>query len=136
MSYFSVNILTPYKVLAKEIPAQSLHIPTTRGEINVLPDHTHLIAKLDTGILICKGPTHDQKFMVTTGIVKVLKDKVTILAQVAEREEDINIERARKAFDVAKSKINSDEILDDEQLEKFRRKLSRALVRTELASRS
>ena len=135
MSYFSVNVLTPYKVLAKEIPAESLHIPTTRGEINVLPDHTHLIAKLNTGILICKGLSSHQEFMVTTGIVKVLKNEVTILAQVAERKEDINVKRARRAFDVAKSKIKSDEILDDEQLEKFRRKLTRALVRTELASR-
>lgn len=135
MSYFSVDVLTPYKVLAKEIPAESLHIPTTRGEINVLPDHTHLIAKLDTGVLTCKDSSCTQKFMVTTGIVKVLQGRITILAQVAERAEDINIERARKALEQAKSKINSDEILDHEQLEKFRRKLARALVRTELATK-
>ena len=134
MSFFSVNILTPHKVLAKDIPAESLHIPTTRGEINILPDHTHLIAKIDTGVLTCKGPSLHQRFMVTTGIVKVLKDKITILAQVAERAEEIDGERAKRAFEVAKSKISGDEILDNEQLEKFRRKLSRALLRTELAS--
>ena len=135
MSYFSVDILTPYKILAKDVPAEGLHIPTTRGEINVLPQHTHLISKLDTGILVCKDASGIQKFMVTTGIVKVLKDKITVLAQVSERAEDIDIDRARKALERARTKLGSDETLDDEQLEKFRRKLARAIVRTELASK-
>ena len=136
MSYFSVDILTPYKVLARDVSADSLHIPTVRGEINVLPDHTHIITKLDTGILICKADSVEQKFMVTTGIVKVLKNKIIVLSQVAERSSEINIERARRALEKAKSKINGNEISGDEQLEKFRRKFARALIRTALAEES
>ena len=135
MAHFSVDIFTPYKILAKDVPAQSLHIPTTRGEINVLPEHTHLISKLDTGILVCKDASGDHKFMVTTGIAKILKRKITILAQVAERAEDIDVERARRAMERARHKIDDDEILDEEQLAKYRRKLSRALVRTQLAGK-
>ncbi|MCY4643630.1 MAG: ATP synthase F1 subunit epsilon [Bacteriovoracales bacterium] len=137
MAYFAVDVLTPYKVLAKNIPADGLFIPTTRGEINVLPHHTHIISQLETGILKCvsSSGSGEESFMVTTGIVKVLKNKITVLAQVAEKAQDIDVERAKKALEMAKSKISSGEILDDEQLEKYRRKLARALVRTTLASK-
>ena len=132
MSYFSVSILTPYKVLARDISVQSLHIPTTLGEINVLPEHTHLIVKLDTGILTCHAPEQVYRFMVTTGIAKVLKNTITILTQVAERAEDIDIERARRALELAKSKLSGKDHLGDQDLDKFRRKLARAFVRQEL----
>ena len=133
MAYFSVDILTPYKVLAKDVSADDLLIPTTRGEINVLPEHTHLISKLDTGVLVCREGTSLEKFVVTTGIVKILEKKITVLAEVAEKADEIDAERAQMALEKAQHKINSDEILDDQQLEKFRRKLVRALVRTQLA---
>ena len=136
MSFFSVDVMTPYGVLGKDIPTESLFAPTVYGQINILPDHTHLISKLDTGILICKSSSgEERKFVVTTGIIKVLKKKITVLAQVAEKADEIDFDRARKALALAHDKINSDEILDDEQLTKFRRKLLRALVRIELVKK-
>ena len=134
MSYFFVDIMTPYKVLAKDIAADSLHIPTVRGEINVLPGHTHIISQLETGILECHTSSGSKKFMVTMGTVKVLKKKVTLLVEVAERAEGIDVERARRALEKAHKRITGEEILDDEQLEKFRRKLSRAFFRIELGN--
>ena len=50
MNYI-VDILTPDKVVAKEIEAASIKVDTVRGEINILPDHTHLITSLFTGLL-------------------------------------------------------------------------------------
>ena len=135
VAYFSVDVLTPHKVMARDISVESLLVPTTRGEINILPEHTHLISKLDTGVLRCLNGAHALRFMVTTGVVKVLQSKVTILAQVAERAEEIDLQRAEKALEQARHKINGDEALNDEQLLKFRRKLMRALVRTELAKK-
>ena len=134
MSYFFVDIMTPYKVLAKDIAADSLHIPTVRGEINVLPRHTHIISQLETGILECHTSSGPKKFMVTMGTVKVLKKKVTLLVEVAEMAEDIDVERAKRALEKAHKRITGEEILDDEQLVKFRRKLSRARFRIKLGN--
>ena len=55
MNYYTVEILTPSKIIAKKMPAESLLIPTTRGQINVLEDHTHIVTKLAPGILSVFG---------------------------------------------------------------------------------
>ena len=51
MSHFKVDILTPSRVVAKDLGQTPVFVPTERGEINLLPQHTHLMAKLDTGVL-------------------------------------------------------------------------------------
>jgi F-type H+-transporting ATPase subunit epsilon len=56
MKYYTVDILTPSKIIAKNIPAESLLIPTVRGQINVLENHTHIVSKLSTGVLTVFGP--------------------------------------------------------------------------------
>ena len=133
MAHFFVDILTPYKALTKEKGADELFVPTLFGQINVLPGHISMISQLDTGTLKCVSSSGEESFMVTTGIVKILGKKITVLAQVAERAEDIDIGRATKALEAAKTKMGGGEFLDGNQLEKYRRKLARALVRTELA---
>ncbi len=134
MSNFTVDIFTPNKVIARDVPADSLHIPTVKGEINILPDHTHLITKLDTGVMKCHS-TQPQEFLVTTGIVKLLGNKVTILAQVAEPADYIDSERAQAALELSLEKLNGSETLSDFELEKYRRKAHRAKTRIALAKK-
>lgn len=133
MAAFTVDIFTPSKVIAREVPADTLLVPTVRGQINILPEHTHLVTQLDTGSLECLTPSGGNEFFVTTGIVKVLKNKVTILADVAEARKDIDGERAKVALEKAKSMLNGNETLSDKDLVKYRRKMSRALQRSELS---
>lgn len=135
MSYFTVDIYTPNKVIAKGVPADSLHIPTVRGEIQILPEHTHLITKLDTGVLSCHQGKTDREFLMTTGIVKVLGKEVTILAQVAEPADYINSERAQKALEKSQSMLNGTETLSDFDIEKYRKKFIRANTRINLAKK-
>lgn len=132
MSYFNVDIYTPNKIIAKDVPAETLHIPTVKGEINVLPEHTHLITKLDTGILKCHSGKTDQQFVVTTGIVKILGKSVTILAQVAEAADYVDSARAQAALEKSQAMLNGNETLSDADLEKYRRKLTRAKIRLSL----
>lgn len=135
MSYFTVDIYTPNKIIAKGVPANSLIVPTTRGEINVLPEHTHMVTKLDTGVLRCIAEGVESDFLMTTGIIKVLKNKVTVLAQVAEPKAEIDGERAAKALNLAQSKLSGSETLNDADLEKYRRKMTRAFIRSELSQK-
>ncbi|MCF8058076.1 MAG: ATP synthase F1 subunit epsilon [Bacteriovoracaceae bacterium] len=135
MNYFTVDLLTPEKVVAKDIPAESLLIPTVRGQINILPHHTHLINRLSTGVLSIFGGADDpdRHFSVTYGICKVLEDKVIIMSHTSEEKSEISADRAEQALETAERRLNSGEALSDSEIEKFQRKAERARLRIQLS---
>lgn len=138
MNYFTVDVLTPEKVVARDVPAESLLIPTVRGQINILPHHTHLINRLSTGVLSIFGGADDpdRHFSVTYGICKVLEDKVIIMSHTSEENHEISAERAQQALEAAQERLNSGDALSDDELEKYRRKVQRAQLRVQLAQQS
>lgn len=134
MNYFTVDVLTPYAIVGKDIPCESLLIPTVRGQINVLPEHTHFITELDNGHLTVFGGADDptRSFNITGGICKVLNKKVTILTTAGEEDQDIDAERAREALENALEHLKKGELSGDE-FEKYTRKVERARLRIQLA---
>lgn len=134
MKYYTVDILTPSKIVAKNIPAESLLIPTIRGQINVLQDHTHIVSKLDTGMMsVFGGPDYgDRHFSISTGVCKILDNKITILANTSEESTDVNVERAKIALKNAEDKLKNTEGLSLEEVEKYQRKVERAKLRIQL----
>ena len=134
MNNYTVDILTPSKIVAKGIPAESLLVPTVRGQINVLKDHTHIVSKLSTGIVTVFGGEDDpdRYFSVTTGVCKVLDNKVIVLANTSEEDHEIDVDRAKEALKHAQEMLQSS--LTDEELTKYRRKVERAQLRVQLAS--
>jgi len=134
-NFFTVDILTPYKVVAKGIPAESLLLQTVKGQINVLPKHTHLVTKLVTGQLtVFGGPDDpDRNFSVSYGTCKVLDNKITILAHTSEEEKDINADRAKLALKNAEDKLANSSNLSDDEIEKYRRKMERARLRIQMS---
>jgi F-type H+-transporting ATPase subunit epsilon len=135
MNFFTVDVLTPYNVVARDIPAENVLVPTSRGQINILKEHTHLVTQLDTGELSVFGSEDDPDrfFSISTGICKILKDKVLILANTSEEATDIDVDRATRALENAQSKLK-DETLTDEEIMKYRRKVERAQLRLQLAT--
>lgn len=136
MNNFTVDILTPSKIVAKDVPAESLLVPTITGEINVLKDHTHVISKLETGVITIFGGAEDpdRYFSVTIGTCKVLNDKVTILAKTSEEDKEIDVERAKVALKRAEEKLFASDNMSDEDIEKYQRKVDRAKLRLQLVS--
>ncbi len=136
MNNYTVDILTPAKIVAKDVPAESLLVPTVKGEINVLQDHTHVISKLETGIItVFGGPEDpDRFFSVTTGTCKVLDNKVTILAATSEESKEIDVERAKLALKRAEEKLYQSDGMDDDEILKYQRKVDRARLRLQLVS--
>ena len=134
MNYFTVDILTPEKIVAEGIPAESLLIPTVRGQINVLPNHTHIINELTTGVLTVFGGADDPDvdYSVSGGICKVLNDRVIVMSHTAEKYSDIDLERAQQALKHAQEKLTSGEPLTDEEIEQYRNKAERAQIRIQL----
>lgn len=134
MSYFNLDVFTPNGVLVHQLACDELIIPTKAGEINVLPDHTHLISELTSGILIAKSKSGTSRhFAVHAGLCKVLGTKVTVLSSTSEKAEDIDLERAKSARAKAESRLQSMDALSDVEYIKFRRKLDRANVRIKMA---
>jgi F-type H+-transporting ATPase subunit epsilon len=134
MSNFNLNIFTPNGVILKGLKCESFVIPTSNGEINVLPKHMNLISELATGILTAKTSSGDRKFSITAGLLKVVEKEVNVLSTTSEKAEDIDIARAQAAQKKAQSRLRSNEHLTDVDMIKFRRKLERAKMRINLGS--
>ncbi len=135
MNFFTVDILTPDKIVVKDIPAESLLVSTVKGQINILPEHTHIVTRLAMGQVSVFGGADDpdRHFAVSHGICKVLKNKVMILSHTSEECHEINRERAQLALKNALDHLESGKLSSDEEIEKFRRKAERAKLRIQLA---
>lgn len=134
MATFKLNLFTPKGVVIKDLECNDIVIPTVRGEINVLPEHTHILTELGTGVLVVKTPMGTRHFSITAGLCRVLKDTVTILSFTSEKAEDINVERAKAAKAKAHDRLSGKDSLTDVDMIKFRRKLERAELRLRLAN--
>lgn len=133
-SAFKLNLFTPKGVVIKDLECNDITIPTVRGEINILPEHTHILTELSTGVMTAKSPMGTRHFSVTAGLCRVLKDTVTILSFTSERADEIDIERAKSAKAKAMDRLSGKDSLSDVDLIKFRRKLERAELRIRLAN--
>jgi F-type H+-transporting ATPase subunit epsilon len=134
MAAFKLNLFTPNGVIIKGLECDDLVIPTCRGEINVLPNHTHILTELSTGVLTTKSSSGTRHFSVTAGFCKVLAGEVNVLSYTSETPDQIDIERAKSAKAKAESRLQGQDSLSDVQMIKFRRKLERSLMRIRLAN--
>jgi F-type H+-transporting ATPase subunit epsilon len=91
-----LEIVTPDKLLVHE-QVESVEIPGKAGCIGVLPGHAPLITELTIGEISYKQKGATEHLSVAWGFAEVLPEKVTILAQTAERAQDINVKRAEEA---------------------------------------
>jgi len=71
--------------------------PGSAGEMGILPNHVPLLTSLNTGMLRIKRGLREEYYAVCSGYMEVLPDRVTVLADTAERADDIDMERAQAA---------------------------------------
>lgn len=133
-SAFKLNLYTPKGSVVKNLECNDIVIPTVRGEINILPDHTHILTELSTGLMTVKTPMGARHFSVTAGLCRVLKDTVTILSFTSESADQIDLERAKAAKAKAIDRMSGKDSLSDIDIIKFQRKLYRAELRLKLAN--
>jgi F-type H+-transporting ATPase subunit epsilon len=93
---FQLEIVTPEKKVV-ETAAEEVQIPGKNGYLGVLPGHAPLITELMIGEITYKHGGATEHLSVAWGFAEVLPDKVTILAQTAERAQDIDVKRAEDA---------------------------------------
>jgi F-type H+-transporting ATPase subunit epsilon len=106
------KIVTPEKTVYEDSIDQ-VTLPTQEGEITVLPEHIPLIAVLAPGELTVKQDGKEIAMAVSGGMIEVRKNELTILADTAERAEEIDIKRAEEARERAE-KLKDEKIRMDE----------------------
>jgi len=91
-----LEIVTPDKLLVRE-RVEQVQIPGKSGELGVLPGHAPLITSLTIGEISYRQGVNTNYLAVAWGFAEVLPAKVTILADTAERAEEIDVKRAQEA---------------------------------------
>jgi F-type H+-transporting ATPase subunit epsilon len=103
---FQLEIVTPTRLLVKE-SAEEAQIPGLSGYLGILPGHAPLLTELAVGVITYKAGGATHALSVAWGFAEVLPDRVTILAEAAERPPEIDVPRAQQAKDRAEQLLKS-----------------------------
>jgi len=121
-----LEIVTPdRKVLSQEV--EYVGAPGVQGEFGVLPNHIPFLSSLGVGSLYYKSAGKTFYVFVAGGFCEVQGEKVTVLAEVAEKAEEIDMERARKARERAEQRLTQQQ--EQIQFARVQAELRRAMAR-------
>ncbi len=127
-----LEVVTPEKQVVNDM-AQIVMAPGSMGEFGVLSGHTPFMTSLNIGALHYRDENRqDQYVFVSGGFAEALPDKVTILAQSAEKMDDIDLDRARSARKRAEERLEESS-REDIDFIRAKAALERSLVRIRLA---
>ena len=128
-----LQIVSADRSLVKE-SVDEVEIPGADGYLGVLPGHTPLLALLGTGELWYRQGQDKTYLLIAFGFAEVQSDRVTILAQIAEKAEEIDLVRAQAAKKRAEERLSRPPI--DMDAERARIALLKSLIRLQVASRA
>ena len=129
---FQLEIVTPEKRVVNTA-AEEIQIPGKNGYLGVLPGHAPLITEVAVGEISFRSQSKEEHLAVAWGFAEVLPEKVTILAETAERPSEIDVERARKSKQRAEQRLTSGDPNVD--VERCLNALHKAETRLEVAEK-
>ncbi len=127
----TVEIVTIERTMLREENVDEVIAPGVEGQLAVLPQHAAFMTMLAPGELILKKGGEEIPFAVTGGFFEVLRNKVVVLADAAERADEIDIARAEEARERARLAIERRETVED--LAMAQAALQRAMIRLRVA---
>src|SRR5438552_3492817 len=132
-THLTLEIVTPDRSLVTE-RVDEVEIPGADGYFGVLPGHTPLLALLGAGELWHRQGTEKVFLSIAFGFAEVQPDRVTILAEIAEKAEEIDVARAEAAKKRAEERLA--QLAVDMDFERARIALLKSLVRLQVSSRA
>ncbi len=127
-----LEVVTPdHRLLSKAVDYVSA--PGSEGDFGVLPGHCHFLTTLRIGELHYRVGEQIEYMTVLWGFAEVTPNKVTILAEIAEKAEDINVERAEDAVRKAEERLERGGL--PSEVEEARVSLEKARLRQKIAAR-
>ena len=131
-AHLELQIVTPDRLIVRE-QVDEVEIPGSEGYFGVLPGHTPMLAALAVGELWYRKGQEKTFLSIAFGFAEVLPDRVTILARLAERAEDIDIERAEAARKRAEERLAQPK--SDLDYERARVALTKSMMRLQVSAR-
>jgi F-type H+-transporting ATPase subunit epsilon len=129
----TLEIVTPERALVNT-EVDEVELPGSEGYFGVLPGHTELLASLQVGELWYRIGQEKHYLAIAFGFVEVLPDRVTVLARIAEKAQDIDIARAEAAKKRAEERVARPTA--DMDFERARVALMKSLIRLQVASKA
>ena len=126
------EIVTPERLVAQGT-AEEIQIPGKNGYLGILPGHAPLLTELGVGEISYRSGRDSGHLAVAWGFAEVLPHKVTILAETAERAEEIDVARAERSKERAEQRLR--EARDGTDFERSQTALERAVIRIQVASK-
>ena len=131
-----LEIVTPDKAVVNE-EVQIVMAPGSLGEFGVLIGHTPFLTTLKTGIIRYTDAQGSERYVfVNGGFAEALPDKVTVLAESAEKRNELDLERAKAALERAEKRLAEDRSRENIDFNRAKASLERATVRIRLGGLS
>ena len=127
-----LQIVTPDRLVVRE-QVDEVQIPGSEGYFGVLPGHTPLLASLAVGELWYRKGQEKTYLSIAGGFAEVLPDRVTLLATLAEKAEEIDVARAEAAKQRAEQRLAQPKM--DVDYERARLALQKSIIRLQVSSR-
>lgn len=128
-----LEVVTPEKSVVDE-DVQMVIAPGILGEFGILPGHTTFLTTLKVGTIRYTDTNGKERYVfVSGGFAEALPDKVTVLAESAERRQEIDLERAKDALQRAEKRLAEDREKKDLDIVRAKAALERALHRIKLS---
>jgi F-type H+-transporting ATPase subunit epsilon len=128
---FQLEIVTPDRAIVRA-DVDEAEIPGAGGYFGVLPGHAPMLATLHVGEMWYRKGQERSYLAIAFGFAEVLPDRVTVLAQIAERAEEIDVTRAQAAKTRAEQRLARP--VPDMDFERARVALLKALARLQVAA--
>jgi F-type H+-transporting ATPase subunit epsilon len=129
-----LEVVTPERFVLDE-KVESIEMPGKDGYLGILPGHAPLLTELGVGILTYHKGAEVRRLTVVNGYAEVLPDRVIVLAEVSERAEEIDLQRARAAAERAQGELAKATGAPEMDWQSASAALQRALVRVDVASK-
>jgi len=128
-----LEVVTPDKAVVSDV-AKMVVAPGAYGEFGVLPGHTTFLTTLQTGMIRYQEQGgSEQVVFVNGGFAEVMQDTVTVLAESAERRQEIDVERAKAAMKRAEDRLTEASKKEDIDFRRAQVALQRAITRLSIA---
>jgi len=132
--FIKFKIVTPERTVTEEM-VDSATIPTADGEITILPNHRSYIATLRTGELMLRKGKEENYIYVSGGFIEFNNNELVVLADAAERAEEIDLKLAEVAKKRAEEIKKQEITLDDEEYARVAAAIERESARIKIAKK-
>jgi F-type H+-transporting ATPase subunit epsilon len=134
MAKLRVEVVTGERVVFEEADVDMVIAPGADGTLGILPRHAPLVSTLALGEMRVKKAGQEESLFIAGGFIEVAHDQVRVLADTAERSEEIDVARAQAARDRAEARVaNRTSEID---LMRAEASLRRSLVRLRVGQRA